>query len=101
MKIWREGQNLVNYLTSRRIISFSNLWSLERYVGMETHPRGSTSLAVCLEPGHYSEIGTIITSNPLLVVSWLKAILKDLDIEVLLLETKELTDISSGNKNGN
>src|SRR4030043_1821440 len=30
MMVWREGQRLVNYLTSRKTISLTNLWSIEK-----------------------------------------------------------------------
>jgi len=95
MTIWREGQRLVNNLTSRKILSLSNQWSIEKFTDKDIYNRGSTSLALSLEPGRFTEIGTIVTSNPLLVIAWLKKILEGLDIEVSLLGTNELKNIGN------
>ena len=92
MMVWREGQKLVEYLNTRKAIDFTKRYSIDKSIGLNDRRGNWIVLALSLNPGKISVLGTLNTDNPRAVKSWLEPILQDLDINVSIMDTSEFIE---------
>jgi transposase-like protein len=89
MIIWREGQKLVNELNSLKYLNPNLRFSIDNKFGIENRPNGDVLLALSLINGKKTVLGTLNTHDPNYVISWLKPILKEMDLHIVSMGTRE------------
>jgi len=95
MTIWREGMKLTEELNKSNLLNPNNKISLEREGNIERNHRNGVVLLLNLGQDRYSLLGTLNCQNPKTAVQWLTPLLRDLDVQVDLLDTKEFNTMSS------
>jgi len=94
MTIWREGMKLTEELNKSNLLNPNNKISLEREGNIERNHRNGVVLLLNLGQARYSLLGTLNCQNPKTAVNWLTPLLRDLDVQVDLLDTKEFNTLS-------
>ena len=92
MTVWREGQKLIDELNNRKLITSRKRYTIDKSSDLYQRPEGSVVLAIGLEPGKIAVLGTLNTTNPSEVVSWLRPLMEEFEIDISSLATKEFTD---------
>jgi len=82
MTVWREGQKLIEELSQMKLLSRVNRYSICRPNPDEVCCNAGISFAISLDTGTVAIIGNVNTYDAAPVISWLRAILGDQEIEV-------------------
>ena len=90
MTVWREGQELVDLLNTLKMIDPSRIFLIFQDKSNNKQNNGQVMLALEMGQGKLTVLGTLNEPNPRAVISWLKPILKEVDIQVSMLATEEL-----------
>ena len=92
MTVWREGQKLVNELNSLKLLNPSLRYSIDRSGGIENRLNGNVLLVLSLLNGKKAVLGSLNIHDPDLVISWLKPILKGMNLRITTMGTREFLD---------
>ncbi|MGD2159245.1 MAG: hypothetical protein PVG32_20380, partial [Anaerolineales bacterium] len=92
MTIWRESQALADR-SSESDLDLEGKYFIDKEFVPNVSPKFGVILALDLGRGNRAILGTLNEHNPFEVLSWIKPILEDMGVEVLLIETGYLKDI--------
>ncbi len=89
MIVWREGQKLVHELNSLKFLDPNQRYSIDKSGGILNRKDGSVLLVLSLNNGENAILGALNTRDPNAVVSWLRPILNEINVEISKLGTNE------------
>lgn len=89
MVVWREGQKLVNELNSKKLLNPNMRFEIDKSGNVNNRPTGNVLLVFSLMNGKTAILGSLDTQDPISVISWIKPILKEMDIQIETMGTRE------------
>ena len=97
MVVWREGQKLVNELNSKKLLNPNMRFEIDKDGNVNNRPTGKVLLVFSLMNGKTAILGSLDTQDPTSVVSWIKPILKEMDIQIETMGTQRILLSSHSN----
>jgi transposase-like protein len=91
MIIWREGQKLVQQLNSLKFLDPNQRYSIDKSGGVLNRKDGSVLLVLSLKEGKNAILGSVNTKDPYKVIAWLQPILKEMNVQITTISTKEFS----------
>lgn len=88
--VWRDGQELLTQMKNQKDSQSHRKYNIDTIFLPHVSPRLGVVIAVDMGDGEFEVLGTIDEFNPRNVRSWLEPLVKNVDIEVLQLGTREL-----------
>jgi len=90
MTVWREGQKLIEELSQQKLLSPETRYTISRSA-VDVGNGGRVSFSICVDSSTIAMLGQLNTSNPNSAVTWLQAVVADLEIEILNLSDIDFT----------
>lgn len=88
--VWREGQALASKLKEKKLQKYREIYTIDQNYIHRISSQLGVVIAVEIGGGQYAILGTLNEFDPRSVQSWLDPLIRDAEIEVLLLETGKL-----------
>jgi transposase-like protein len=92
MTIWREGQKLVNELNHLKFLNPNLRYSIDKSGGINNRHNGKVLLVLRLRNGQKAVLGSLNTDDPDSVISWLKPILTEMNLQIITMGTREFAN---------